>query len=192
MIIGRVKTPSTADASVVERTATGIICSGFVELKRAPFEMQEQAIESILEHQNLRRMCLDASGIGLQLSELTRNRFGSRVEPVTFSLPVREGLAALMLRVFQNGEIAIPDEPALLADLHSVERQITPAGNIRYAAPREEGSHADRFMALALALHACETRRAVGVYGLDVPALHVGSDSSDWVSWFNEALWTPV
>ena len=37
-----------------------------------------------------------------------------------------------------------------------MQRTVTIAGNVRYAAPRSEGSHADRFMALALALHANE------------------------------------
>jgi len=31
---------------------------------------------------------------------------------------------------------------------------VTQAGNVRYAAPRDEGSHADRWTAMALALHA--------------------------------------
>ena len=56
----------------------------------------------------------------------------------------------------RSGEAA-PDGSyrwSLLSDLHSVEKQVTAAGNVRYAAPRSEGSHADRFMALALALHA--------------------------------------
>ena len=39
-------------------------------------------------------------------------------------------------------------------DLHSVARSVTLSGNVRYAAPREAGSHADRWTALALALHA--------------------------------------
>ena len=35
-----------------------------------------------------------------------------------------------------------------------MERTVTLSGNIRYAAPREAGSHADRWTALALALNA--------------------------------------
>ena len=36
-------------------------------------------------------------------------------------------------------------------------RCVTLSGNVRYAAPRESGSHADRWTALALALHAADT-----------------------------------
>jgi hypothetical protein len=42
----------------------------------------------------------------------------------------------------------------LIDDLHSIQRTITIAGNVRYQAPREDGSHADRWTALALALQA--------------------------------------
>jgi hypothetical protein len=42
----------------------------------------------------------------------------------------------------------------LIDNLHSMARSITLSGNVRYAAPREAGSHADRWTALALALQA--------------------------------------
>lgn len=145
--------------ALVERKDKAYVSRGFLELDRAPFDAQESALEGVLASAKLSRLCIDASGMGLQLSERQRQRHGSRIEPVTLSMPVKEDLAARMLRVFQRGEIVIPSEPKLLADLHSVEKQFTAAGNVRYAAPRTAGSHADRFMALALALHAAEQRR---------------------------------
>jgi phage FluMu gp28-like protein len=142
--------------ALVEHPGTHYVSRGFVELQRSPFDEQERMLEAVLRHDNVHRLCIDASGIGLQLSERLRQRYGGRIEPVTISLPVKENLAARMLRVFQSGEIVIPDEQRLLTDLHSVEKQVTAAGNIRYAAPRSEGSHADRFTALSLALHAAD------------------------------------
>ncbi len=149
--------------ALIERQNGRYMCRGFLELQRAPFDEQEQTLAAVLQHVNVRCLCIDASGIGLQLSERLRKRHGWRVEPVTFSLPVKEDLAARMLRAFQRGEIAIPDEPHLLADLHSVEKQVTAAGNVRYAAPRSEGSHADRFMALALALYGADRRPRINL-----------------------------
>lgn len=140
--------------ALVEPTPQGLVSRGFVELRQAPFDVQEKLLADLLGRSNVARLCLDASGLGLQLAESLVRRFGGRVEPVTFTLPVKEDLASRMLAVFQKGEIHIPDHPALLADLHSVQRELTAAGNVRYAAPRSEASHADRFYALALALHA--------------------------------------
>jgi phage FluMu gp28-like protein len=90
----------------------------------------------------------------MQLAEELVQKYGSRVEPITMTAPVKESLASRILAVFQKGELYIPDHPPLIDDLHSMQRTVTVAGNIRYAAPREAGSHADRWTALALALHA--------------------------------------
>lgn len=132
----------------------------------------------------MQRPRIDASGIGLQLSDRLQKQHGSDVEPVTFSVPVKEDLAARMLRVFQRGKLTIPNGYALLNDLHSVEKHVTAAGNVRYAAPRSEGSHADRFMALALALHADDSG-----FGEFAYAIAVCDDDSD--SWDGDAYWTP-
>ncbi|OJT95189.1 MAG: hypothetical protein BGN83_07550 [Rhizobium sp. 63-7] len=40
------------------------------------------------------------------------------------------------------------------ADLRSVTKQVTAAGNIRFTAERTPDGHADHFWALALAIHA--------------------------------------
>ena len=176
--------------ALIERTESGYVSRGFIELRQAPFDEQEGVIEAVLQRANVHRLCIDASGIGLQLSERMKQRFGWKVEPVTFSLPVKEDLAARMLRVFQRGEIAIPADQNLLADLHSVEKQVTAAGNVRYAAPRSEGSHADRFMALALALHAAEGRKPIQEF---VVLGESESDSNgEWLSIDNDAIWTPL
>jgi phage FluMu gp28-like protein len=52
----------------------------------------------------------------------------------------------------------------LRADLHSVQRQVGTTGIPRLTAEREGGSHADRFWALALALHAGSTPAAEYAY----------------------------
>jgi phage FluMu gp28-like protein len=102
----------------------------------------------------LHRLEIDQSGLGMQLAEDLKRGYGSQVEPVTMTAPVKESLASLILATFQRGDLTIPNHRPLIDDLHSVERTVTLAGNVRYAAPREAGSHADRWTALALALHA--------------------------------------
>ena len=85
---------------------------------------------------------------------------GSRVEPITMTAPVKESLASRILAVFQRGGVSIPDYRPLIDDLHSIQRTVTISGNVRYAAPREAGSHADRWTALALALHVAGPARS--------------------------------
>ena len=81
-------------------------------------------------------------------------KFGSRAEPITTTAPVKESLASRILAAFQCGDVSIPDHRPLIDDLHSIQRTVALSGNVRYAAPREEGSHADRWTVLALTLHA--------------------------------------
>jgi len=84
----------------------------------------------------------------MQLAEQLHRRHGSRVEPITMTAPVKESLASRILAAFQRGDVCIPDHRPLIDDLHSMERTVTQAGNVCYAAPRDEGSHADRCAAI--------------------------------------------
>jgi len=127
---------------------------GAVELREAPFNEQYELLTSVLKTRGLRRLAIDQSGLGMQLAEELARKFPTKVEPITMTAPVKESLASRILTAFQRGEVNIPNHRPLIDDLHSIQRSVTISGNVRYAAPREAGSHADRWTALALALHA--------------------------------------
>jgi phage FluMu gp28-like protein len=76
------------------------------------------------------------------------------VEAVTFTNAVKSDLATTLRRAFEDRQLRIPIDQQVREDLHSVRRIVTAAGNIRFDAERDQASHADRFWALALALHA--------------------------------------
>ena len=54
----------------------------------------------------------------------------------------------------EDRSIRIPFDDKVTADLRMVRKETTASGNIRFVADGEGDSHADRFWALALALHA--------------------------------------
>lgn len=123
-------------------------------LERAPFAVQREVLFSLLP--SVRRACLDASGLGMQLAEEAQQRFGAaRVEAVTFSGAVKEALAEGLRRRCEDRTVRIPDDRAIREDLHSVKRLVTATGTARFDADRHDRSHADRFWALALACAAC-------------------------------------
>ena len=142
---------------VLERVKEEFRWRGAVELRQSPFHEQSELLDSVLRARGVRRLCIDQSGLGMQLAEELVRKHSSRIEPVTMTAPVKESLTSRILAVFQRGSLEIPDHRPLIEDLHSMQRTITIAGNVRYAAPRESGSHADRWTALALALHAAGT-----------------------------------
>jgi phage FluMu gp28-like protein len=129
------------------------------EMKNVLFSVQRDYLYSLLERTGVRRVCIDASGIGAQMSEEALKKFGPRVEAVTFTAPVKEDMAITVRRHFEDRTLRIPADKHLREDLHSLRRTYTEAGNIRFDAARRGGSHADRFWALALALTAANAPR---------------------------------
>lgn len=130
-------------------------------MEKAPFSQQKEALFEILRHNKTRRCCIDATGLGMQLAEEAQTYFGKyRVEALNFTAKVKEELAYNLRTEVEDRTVYIPGEFQIREDLHSVRKVTTSAGNIRFdVAASESGqhSHADRFWALALALHAGQT-----------------------------------
>ena len=131
------------------------LCRRLICLKGMSFSRQEEILYPILALPNLRRCCIDASGLGMQLAERAAERFGRyRVESVKFSGPVKEELAYPFRTCFEDLNIRIPADPKLRSDLRAIKKETTASGNIRFSADRGENGHSDRFWAGALAIHA--------------------------------------
>jgi len=102
----------------------------------------------------VRRCCVDQSGIGMMLAERLVQKYGAVVEPVQFTQAVKERLAPMVKRAFEDRTVRIPDNRDVRADLNSVKRFVTAAGNIRFDAEHTDRGHADRFWALAMVINA--------------------------------------
>ena len=170
---------------VNEYTAGRHLTRRKIELKGKTFSEQEAELWPLLELPNLRRCCIDATGLGMQLAERAAERFGKyRVEGVQFSGPVKSDLAFPLRAAFEDGNMRIPFDRKLRADLRAIRKETTAAGNIRFAADRGENGHSDRFWALALALHAAADANSGPVFC--APAAPVEPDktpdiiNSDW------------
>ena len=73
---------------------------------------------------------------------------------VTFTGQVKESLAYPLKGHMEDRKLRIPDDATIRADLRKVQKVTTTAGNIRFVAESTPDGHADRFWALALAIHA--------------------------------------
>lgn len=112
----------------------------------------------------IRRCCIDSTGIGMQLSEEAESRFGIRVEPVMFTNQIKERLAFGLRSEMEDRRVRIPADREIREDLHSVSRGFTAAGGASLDSGRTgDGSHADRFWALALAVHAARPCMGPGI-----------------------------
>jgi len=102
----------------------------------------------------VRRCCIDQSGIGMMLAEHLVQKYGATVEPVQFTAAFKERLAPMVKQAFEERTVRIPDNREVRADINSVKRFVTPAGNVRFDAEHTDRGHADRFWALALVVNA--------------------------------------
>lgn len=137
------------------------------EMKGTAFRLQREFLYSLLEGSfteahglpgaRLLRCCIDSSGLGAQLAEEAVERFGHKVEAVTFTNPVKEGLAVTFRRKIEERQVRLPQDREVREDIHSISRLATASGNTRFDAERSKLGHADRFWAGALGLHAAET-----------------------------------
>ncbi len=126
-------------------------------LRGVKFAQQRELVERLLTNLPIRRLCQDASGLGMQLAEELVTKFGtSRVEPITFNMAVKEDLAVRTRRNFEQATIRIPEDRGLRSAVHAIRRIPTAAGHFRFDAERSEAGHADEFWALSLALMAAD------------------------------------
>jgi phage FluMu gp28-like protein len=150
---------------LLERVGGVFFTREVLTLKNQPFARQEELLWERLALPGLRRAGLDSTGLGRQLAERAQERFGpGRVEAVNFTAPVKEDLAYGLRQLFEKRGLRIPAEKAIRADLRAIKKTATSAGNLRFAADRGPGGHADRFWALALAAMAARTAPTAGRY----------------------------
>lgn len=124
--------------------------------KRTMQQDIDRLVDGAFSRFNLRRLCVDSSGLGAFPAEQIQRRHGrARVEPVVFTMPVKEDLATILYGAIVSNQLKLPQADELLrSDLCALRRIITEAGNVRYDAPHTDEGHADRAWALALALSA--------------------------------------
>ncbi len=155
---------------IVERDGGRRITRRMIEMKNAPFHEQAAMLDRYAVLPHVRRVCIDATGIGAQLAEEARRRHGGKVEEVVFSSGVKEDLAVTLRRCMEDGALRMPARPELVADLRKIRKSTTSAGNVRYEGERGADGHADRFWALALALHAAKPGADCGHIGVLGPS----------------------
>lgn len=139
--------------SVLEKIGDVLYLRKQETIKNLPFREQFNIIDHFTGY--ARRVAIDNTGLGMQLSEELQQKWGEiKVIPITFTAKIKEELATKLKSKFQDKLIRIYPDKDLREDLHSVQKVVTPSGNIRLEADRNERGHADRFWSLALAVYA--------------------------------------
>lgn len=149
--------------------ALGMAITPFiVRMRGRKFKEQRAVAELLIEKYGSRRHCQDRTGIGEQLAEELVDKYGeARVEPIGFTMEVKEDLAVRTRRRFEDGLIKIPDNREVHAGIHAVKKFPTAAGHFRFDAERTDQGHADEFWGLSLGLMAAEGLPAAALSSSD-------------------------
>jgi phage FluMu gp28-like protein len=142
--------------AVLEEVGDVLWLRELLELRATSFAAQLAELDRVMRDYRVIRAALDQTGLGeMPVQEAQRRHGQYRVEGVLFSPARKLDMATALKERMEDRRIRLPQgHAALRADLHSVQRVAGPNGNPRLVAERENGSHADRFWALALACSA--------------------------------------
>lgn len=137
------------------RVAGIMMTLAVIEFDRVQFSRQEETLYPLLPY--MRRSCIDRTGIGAQFAERAAQRFGAyKVEEINFSRGMKEELAMPVRATFEDRACRIPNDQQVIDDFRMIRREQV-GDALRFVAEDEDGkadSHADRFWAFALCLHA--------------------------------------
>ena len=127
-----------------------------VALRRASFAEQDAVMDDLFKRYRVRRLCMDQTGMGEKPVEDAIRRYGSsRVEGILFTGPNKQTLATIGKQNFEDRRLRIPaGDQELRQDLHKLKKVVSPIGNIRFDADRDEQGHSDRAWACFLGLYA--------------------------------------
>lgn len=125
------------------------------------FDLQFKKLCDRMDALNIKKLCMDASGIGAMLGENMRKRYGSRVEAIQFTAQVKNDIWGNLKRDLGTKKTLLPiDNSQLITELHRIQRVVTASSNIVFQAPRDALGHCDLATAAALANRAANRPRS--------------------------------
>jgi phage FluMu gp28-like protein len=136
---------------ITERDAGRMTTRHVQALQNWKFKKQEDLLKEMLDKTPIRRLCIDATGLGMQIAENLQSRYGERIEPITFLNKPKEHLANSLKRQMEDGLWRQPHDTDIRYDFLSIRQEVTKTGAFRYSAEQNEKGHADHFWSAALA-----------------------------------------
>ena len=145
-------------AWVWEQVGDVLWCREIQERRRASFAEQDAIMDDLFGRYRVVRLAMDQTGMGEKPVEDAKARYGdARVEGIHFTAPAKLSLAGLGKARFEDRKVRVPaGNIALRADLHSLIKLVGATGLVRFVAPREGGSHADRTWAAFLGISSAD------------------------------------
>ena len=160
------RTRDRSELAVFEQRGDRFVCVLLRSYDQATFSAQESELRRLLNALPVARLSIDNTGIGMNLAENLAREF-PQVVAETFTNARKEQWAVDFKILLQRREVALPKDRQLVAQIHSIKRQVLPSGKVSFESERStRHGHADKFWAVALACQqerAAEPARPVGI-----------------------------
>jgi len=137
--------------------------------KGMKFDAQKATIHEVDGRFDVEGWKVDKTGLGMQLAEELQTASPERFEGVWFSAQRKAKLALNLLKLVEEKRLLLPNDPDVLAQLHSIQK-LTTGQTIKYDAERSDDGHGDLFWAVALAADG-RAKPGGGAGGLGVEVL---------------------
>jgi phage FluMu gp28-like protein len=129
-----------------------------IEMVGVSYSEQRSRLYELLRSPEVRRCCVDATGLGSQLAEEAKAEFGWKVEGVSFTQQTKSELAYPLRAAHEDAKLRYRRDDKLRSDLRGIKKMVTVGGNERFEGESGD-SHCDRFWAKALAVCAAESNK---------------------------------
>lgn len=159
MDIGRHNHPSVVWQWV--KHAGLFITESIDPLHKMDFAAQEKFLFAKAAENNVRGVCIDATGLGMQLAENAVKKFPGKASGIIFNQKSKLEMAVKAKRKFQDRVTRIPDTSKVQYELYSIKQKSGHADSIVITS--EAGmldGHADYAWAAFLGLHAADAHAA--------------------------------
>lgn len=127
-----------------------------VTKKKTGFDAQEDLLTKALRQLPVHRLCIDATGLGMDISERMEKKLPLKVEGCTFTNEFKEDIANAAWIAFDRREFQLPPDKDLAEQIHSIKKIVTSGKHARFDTDSNK-HHADKWWAFALANHAIAT-----------------------------------
>jgi phage FluMu gp28-like protein len=149
------------DPSVLAIVKTHEQKMSLIHLHRFPLETPYASVIGYVKTisdrwQTIHKTLVDQSGVGEYITEDMTNTGLDNTEGVTFTQETKQEMAQWLKQSMIEKRLLIPYDSELIAELNLERFELTKDGKIKLSHP--QGTHDDRFWALALAAYASRTQ----------------------------------
>lgn len=140
-----------------------LLCN--ITLQNASFAIQRAVCEKLLSTLNVERFSIDGVGIGMNIAEDLKQKYGSVINVVEFTSKKKDELASTLKKLIETKAIELPYDRKLISHILSIRRRVEPnsVNPKYYVVDANENANADKFWALAMAVSERSVENAYAV-----------------------------